>query len=172
MQVRLLLCFLACCLIGNASASDQDSGHTLYLVRHAEKQSDGSHDPALNDAGKKRSMQLAILLQDKDIKTIWSSDFKRTRETAKPLLSSLVLQLNIYDPRNQADLVENLLENQQNTLIVGHSNTIPELARLICDCLIADMNESEYDRMIVISIIDGEVELKTLQQDHWLNVGG
>ena len=165
---KILLFLLACCFIGNAAAADKDGSYTLYLIRHAEKQADGSRDPALTEIGKNRSEQLAVWLQDKNITEIWSSDYKRTRDTAKPLATGLGLELTIYDPRNLPDLVEKLAHNQSTALIVGHSNTTPELARLLCDCSVADMDESEYDRLIVISISNTETRVRTLQQNHLL----
>ena len=165
MRLQILMFLLACCFIGNATASDKDSGYTLYLVRHAEKQSDGSRDPALTEIGKNRSEQLAVWFQDKGITEIWSTDYKRTRDTAMPLVTGLGLELSIYDPRNLPDLAEKLLHNQRTALIVGHSNTTPELARLLCDCFVEDMDESEYDRLIVMSVTDAETQVKTLQQN-------
>ena len=166
MRLRILLYLLACCFIGHAIANDEDTSYTLYLVRHAEKQPDGSRDPELTKVGKNRSEQLANWFQDKGVKEIWSSDYIRTRDTAKPLATGLSLELSIYDPRNLPELVKNLLHKQRTALIVGHSNTTPELARLLCDCFIADMNESEHDRLIVISIGNTETQVRTLQQNH------
>jgi len=166
MHIRILLVLLGCCFINAATATGKNDGYTLYLVRHAEKQLDGSRDPILTEAGKNRSQLLAGWFRNKNIKDIWSSDYKRTRDTAKPLLSQLELELSIYDPGNQAALVEKLLHKQHTALIVGHSNTIPELARLLCDCLIADMEESEHDRLIVISVDNTEIQVSTLQQNH------
>ena len=163
MRLQILIFLIACCFTGNVIATDN---YTLYLVRHAEKQQDGSRDPALTETGKNRSRQLASWLRDKDINAIWSSDYIRTRDTANPLLAQLGLKLGIYDPGNQLVLVENLLNKQKTALIVGHSNTIPELARLLCECSIADMKDSEYDRLIVVSISNTETQVKTLQQNH------
>ena len=168
MHLRILLFILACCFIGNATATDKDNSYTLYLVRHAEKQADGSRDPALTEIGKNRSEQLAVWFQGKNITEIWSSDYKRTRDSAMPLATGLGLGLSIYDPRNLPDLVEKLAHNQSTALIVGHSNTTPELARLLCDCFIEDMDESEYDRIIVISIGNTETQVRTLQQNNLL----
>ena len=106
MRLRVLIVILACCFIGNTTASDKDNSYTLYLVRHAEKQSDGSRDPALTEAGRNRSAQLANWFQDKGITEIWSSDYKRTRDTANPLVTGLGLELSIYDPRNLPELVK------------------------------------------------------------------
>ncbi len=161
MRKRILLFLLAWFFTGNVTATDS---YELYLVRHAEKQPDGSHDPELTEAGKNRSEQLARWLHHKDIKEIWSSDYRRTRDTAIPLRSRLGLELNIYDPRDLDDLARKLQHTQRTALIVGHSNTTPELARLLCDCFIADMEESEYDRLIVISVTDKKTQAETLQQ--------
>ena len=164
MRSPVILILLTCCLVACATTPGAKDNFTLYLVRHAEKQADGSRDPELTEAGKQRSEMLANWLKDKDIQQVWSSDYKRTRNTAKPTLSRLGLELNIYDPRDLPALGETLFSNQNNALIVGHSNTTPELARLLCNCDIEDMDESEYDRLIVISVINGETQAKIFQQ--------
>ena len=162
-SLSLLIIFCSCCF-GSAGMADEGRDFTLYLVRHAEKQQDGSRDPQLNEAGTRRAAQLSTWFQDKSIRDIWSSDFHRTRDTARPLGSSLGLELNIYDPRQLPDLSERLLDRQRNALVVGHSNTTPELAQLLCQCDIDQMDESEYDRLIVVSIVDGKPIVKTLNQ--------
>ena len=118
----------------------------------------------MTKAGQQRAILLAAWLKGKDITDIWSSGYQRTIDTAQPLASELGLLLNIYDPRDQAVLVGRLLARQDNTLVVGHSNTIPELARLLCECAVADMEETEYDRLIVISVDGKEVQVETLNQ--------
>jgi phosphohistidine phosphatase SixA len=155
---------LGFCLIGISFAAEETGGYTLYLVRHAEKQLDGSRDPVLTEAGQKRADQLANWFRDKGIRDVWSSDYHRTRDTAKPLLSSLGLELKYYDPGDLPALSKNLLDSQLNALIVGHSNTTPDLARLLCRCEIDDMDESEYDRLIVILIGSGKSKVKILRQ--------
>ncbi len=145
-------------------ANEHDPGFHLYLVRHAEKLPGGSRDPGLDDSGVRRAERLAVWLQERDIGVIWSSDYVRTRDTAKPLLSALGLDLTIYDPRKLPELAELLQQQQQNALVVGHSNTTPDLARLLCDCVIEDMDESEYDHLIVITFVDGNLQVETLAQ--------
>ncbi len=168
MRALLLTLLFAGYFSGNAVAGDATKPYTLYLVRHAEKQPDGSTDPDLTMVGKNRAEQLADSFEDKGLKDIWSSDYRRTRDTAKPLLMRLGLKLSIYDPGDQSVLVKNLFDRQHDALVIGHSNTIPELARLLCQCAIADMDESEHDRLIVISVVDGETKVRTLQQNHLL----
>lgn len=165
MLVRILLLLLLGCCIGNINTSEAGDDFEIYLVRHAEKQTDGGKDPGLTDAGIFRSEQLATWFQDKDIREIWSSDYRRSRDTAGPLLSRLGLELTLYDPRDLPALARNLLDKRNNALVVGHSNTTPELARLLCGCVISDMDDSEYDRLIVVAVINGEKQTETLIQN-------
>jgi len=165
MRVQVLLLLVLASYIGNINATDVDTDYTLYLVRHAEKQTDGSDDPALNDIGRNRSEQLATWFEEKDIKLVWSSDYRRSRDTAGPLISGLGLELNLYDPRDLPSLTKTLLDNRSNALVVGHSNTTPELARLLCQCVIAEMDDSEYERLIVVSFSGDEVTVDTLIQN-------
>lgn len=166
MQSRILLFLLICCLTACTTAPVSQENYNLYLVRHAEKQTDDGRDPELTEAGMHRAENLAGWFEDKDIRYVWSSDYKRTRDTAKPTLSKLGLKLKIYDAHDLSALSETLLSNQDNALIVGHSNTTPELARLLCDCDIDDMDDSEYDRLILISIDSSGARVGTLTQNN------
>jgi phosphohistidine phosphatase SixA len=164
-RFKFLLVILAFCITSYSHAGDGDGNFTLYLVRHAEKQDDGSRDPALTETGNRRAVQLAEWLSDKDIGVIWSSDYKRTRDTAKPLLTESGLELSIYDPRDLPSLSTRLLQQKHNAYVVGHSNTTPDLARLLCQCAIDDMNDTEYDRLIEITLNDGRARVRTIRQD-------
>jgi len=164
MRVRLLLILLLTVALGCSCATRVDDSFTLYLVRHAEKQTVEDKDPGLTAAGIFRSEQLATWLQDKDIRKIWSSDYQRTRNTAGALVSRLGLELTLYDPRDLPVLADELLENRANALIVGHSNTTPELTRLLCQCDISEMDESEYDQLFVVSVLRGKTKVKILRQ--------
>ena len=164
MRIQLLIFLLFCCFSEEAFTSDANDSYTIYLLRHAEKVQDGSRDPELTVIGRQRSTALADWFIDKDIEVIWSSDYKRTRDTATPILAKLKLELALYDPSDLPDLIIKLVTLQHNAMVIGHSNTTPQLARLLCDCEIEDMDDSEHDRLIVISVQDGETQVQTLLQ--------
>jgi phosphohistidine phosphatase SixA len=164
MRILVLFILMLAVVIGSACTAQPDDDYTLYLVRHAEKQADKGKDPGLTEAGNYRSEQLAQWLQNKGIRKIWSSDYQRTRNTAGPLVSKLGLKISLYDPRDLPALANELLEDGNNALIVGHSNTTPDLTRLICQCDINDMDESEYDLLFVVSVSDGETKVEILRQ--------
>jgi len=132
-----------------SNADEAASGYSLLLVRHAEKTS-GGFDPELTDYGQSRAQFLAGWRSALNVRTIWSSDFKRTRNTVRPLADKLGLDIYIYDPGNQYYLVDDLLTAKVNAVVVGHSNTIPALAAMLCKCEVAPMEDTEYERAFLI----------------------
>jgi phosphohistidine phosphatase SixA len=149
-------CLAALLLAGGAA--------TVFLVRHAEKQA-GSEDPALTEAGLQRARDLALLLQDAGIDVIYSTDFRRTRDTAAPLAQHLGMEPQIYDWDEMNAFAAELARGGVRALVVGHSDTTPELVGLLGGEPGAPIDEaSEYDRLYVLNIgPDGTVTTTLLR---------
>lgn len=127
-----------------------DNTQLIFLVRHAEKMKDGTNDPALSNAGKERAENLAKILSTEDIRTIFSTNYERTRSTGMPLARQLGKDIMIYN--SQEELIGNLAEARGNVLIIGHSNTIPMLANeLLKEEKFSQLEESEYDKLFVLT---------------------
>jgi len=125
---------------------------TVFLVRHAEKFGK-TKDPELSDIGKERALDLVKTLRSANIEYVHSSDFIRTRETAKPIAEKFGLTTEIYNPFDLEALALKLKNKGGNHLVVGHSNTTPEMVRLLGGNSVSDINEkSEYDRLYIIQI--------------------
>ncbi len=126
---------------------------TYFLVRHAEKKSDGP-DPDLTQAGMARAAKLAALLNDLKIDQVMSTDYKRTQATVAPLAKAKNLAVQSYDPVSQKDLFTDLsVFNKQNVVVAGHSNTIPQLANtLIGKNVFTDYAEDDYSQLVIISL--------------------
>src|SRR4051812_32459980 len=73
---------IAACLLTSVAAFSQNSG-TIFLVRHAERESSAGDSP-LSPAGSKRADCLAKTLADANITPVLTSEFKRTQQTAAP----------------------------------------------------------------------------------------
>ena len=99
----------------------------LFLVRHAEKV-DNSKDAALSAAGEARAKSLADKLGDAGITSIFTSEYQRTRNTAAPLAAKLGVKPEVHKADDTKGLVA-LLHKTQRALVVGHSNTLPEIAQ-------------------------------------------
>ena len=138
---------------------------TFFLVRYAEKQ-DGD-DPDLTKEGVERSKRLAAILKEVPLKSIFSTFTKRTRATATPTAELMNLEIVNYSSENQTNLIESTLKYGEgdNYLIVGHSNTIPELLNLFKGNVVYEnIDGSVYDNLFVVITKTGEdariIELK------------
>ncbi len=145
------------------AAAETGPEFQLYLIRHAEKSTD-EDDPGLTPAGQQRSGRLAEWFGGRGLETIWSSDYRRTRDTALPSARVLGLEIALYDPRQLEPFSETLLKRAESALVVGHSNTTPELAAILCRCQVRPMEETEHDRIILITVHGGERKLEELDQ--------
>ncbi len=138
---------------------------TIYLVRHAEKQNDGSKDPTLTAIGKQRAGNLSQILKDKNIVAIYSSDYNRTRQTAGPLAKRLGLNVVLYNPGKLKKFAAQLLNSQGNLLVVGHSNTTPNLASLLGGESFGEIEHLEYDRVYQLSFQAEQIKTKLLRSE-------
>ena len=152
------LLLLAC--IGSCPAH---ADGTYYLFRHAEKQIDGTKDPHLTDQGHVRSDYLAHYLSAANISEIYSTDTYRTIETVKPLSDLLGVSVTLYDAAKLEEFAETLKTKSGNIVIVGHSNTTPTLASLLSDTNVDEIDESEYDNLYQIVIINRTARLNRLK---------
>lgn len=124
----------------------------VFLVRHAEK-TQGGVETQLSEAGKARTEALAAALKDTKIEYIHSTDFIRTRDTAAPVARDAKLEVELYDPKDLAGFAKKLKEAGGRHLVVGHSNTTPELTKLLGgDPGTAIDEENEYDRLYIVTI--------------------
>lgn len=99
---------------------------TVWIVRHAEKDTAfvNRQDPDLTATGRQRALDLAAYLQNEVVVKVYSTDTKRTRQTAKHFKAPL----EIYNPKNLMGLLDLITKNAngKSVLIVGHSNTVLE----------------------------------------------
>lgn len=145
---------LAAALWGFASAA---SAQTVVLVRHAEK-ADASRDPTLSEAGTLRAQALATMFAATRPDLVIVSPLQRTRLTAEPTVLPvgvplITIPLDGGVDAHVAAVVAVTREAGPDALvlIVGHSNTVPLIARAL-GVESADMPECEYDRITRIDL--------------------
>jgi len=145
--------------VGLAWFFESQATTTIIFVRHAEKAALPEDDPALSPAGIRRVAELTRQLVDADVvagvDAIYSTPFRRTRETVTPLSKALGLPINSYDPDDNEAVLEAILKNHKGKiiLVVAHSNTVPTLiADLGASKKVPPIAEGEYDNIYIISI--------------------
>ena len=105
------LALLVAVLLATPAAAQQ----TVFLVRHAERADTSpgvsptmAADPDLSEAGRARAESLASALKDARITAIYTTEFKRTQQTAAPLAKVLGLTVKVVTSKSAADLLKQL----------------------------------------------------------------
>lgn len=127
---------------------------TFILVRHAEKGNDGTKDPDLSEAGLMRAQSLTKLMQATKVDAIYSTPYKRTRNTVAPLAAAKAFDVLEYNKIEEMDAI--LKKYQGGTLVIcGHSNTVPALANyLIGKDSYQAFEDSDYGNIIIVSLVE------------------
>ena len=123
-------CFLIVLFLFCATVFSQDRTTTILLVRHAEKSGSPADDPVLSPAGGARAELLARMLENSGLSAIYTSQYARTKLTAEPIARKFHVPLQAIDAANTNKLVDTILTKHSGgtVLVVGHSNTLPEIA--------------------------------------------
>ena len=121
----------------------------IYLVRHAEK-ADSSSASLLTPQGEQRAIALRDTLLNKDIDSIYTTNYNRTQLTAKPLADALKKDIITYQPDKNFSAHLKKLKGK-NVLVVGHSNTIPEIIQYITTKNI-QIGDDDFDNLYIIRI--------------------
>jgi hypothetical protein len=133
----------------------QQSGRTIFLVRHAERVS-SSASASLSPAGVKRSECLERTLQDSGIRQIFVSDVKATQETAAALASNLKIKPSMVPVRDTSTLVRDVLfARSGNALVVADRDSLPVIIPRLQAGAAQPVAENEYDRLYVITLVEG-----------------
>jgi broad specificity phosphatase PhoE len=158
--MSLLSLSTLCCALPAYSTEQNEtqlkgaSSHTelvVFLVRHGEKST--GNNPSLTAQGQQRAEQLAAMLADNQLDGIFSTDYKRTQETAGPTALRQQLKIQSYDPRHLGDFSDALKAKTGRYLVVGHSNTTTALVSLLGGEPQGDIDDSsEFNRLYILNI--------------------
>lgn len=138
--------WIAGCLLFCTSICWADEQH-WYFVRHFEKLS--GENPGLTIEGQQRAQSLARFFADIPLTKIYSTDYQRTRQSVQPVAEMLAMEIEFYSAARLADFA-NTLGASDRILVVGHSNTTPELVRLMGGQA-KPMSEQDFGRLFILS---------------------
>jgi 2,3-bisphosphoglycerate-dependent phosphoglycerate mutase len=141
----MLKFFLGLCLLVISSFASAEP-QTWYFVRHFEKLL--GDNPSLTETGKARAEALAAFFSNKSITHVYSTDYNRTLETATPVATLKNISIKYYDPRSLAEFA-NKIKTLDHVLVVGHSNTTPQILSLMGG---EDINIEESDYGVVYKL--------------------
>lgn len=155
-QIIVIYAAIAVCL---AWFFESQATTTVIFVRHAEKAAVPADDPGLSAAGQRRAEELARQLVDADvvagIDAVYSTPYRRTVDTAKPVADALNLPVRSYDASDTEAIIESIVREYKGkiVLVVGHSNTVPEMiGNMGASKNVPPIAEDEYDNIYLVSI--------------------
>jgi len=154
---RLLVIILTAFI--TISCSHENENKVVYMVRHAEKDATPKNNPPLTTDGVIRSVDLASWFKKIKVDTLFSTDYVRMRETAKPLAEQQNLEISIYNATDFDGFAKQLKKMKVDTiLVIGHSNTILEqIEALGLEKPQEEINENEYDKIFELRLGSKEV---------------
>ena len=168
MRLLKVLCFLFCAQVSytqTLGSNDALSESVYYFIRHAEKDRSNpeNKNPELNQQGKIRALNWLYFFRDIPLKKIYSTNYNRTIQTVKQIAEEKNITISYYSPENID--VENFKKQNKNMsiLVVGHSNTTPELVNLIIgENKFEKMNDNDNSSLFVIRELAGNVTVERI----------
>ena len=149
--LSMLVALAACATHTRNQARDT----TFVVVRHAEKASDDPKDPSLNAPGTARARALASHFATTPLSVAYATAFKRTQQNAAPAALASGIDVTTYDAaRASGEFVAELRRKHAHgtILVVGHSNTVPEIVAALCSCAVAPLGDADYGDLYEVRI--------------------
>jgi phosphohistidine phosphatase SixA len=151
----LALAMLAGCASMQGGAAAEPA---YYVMRHLQKGTEGT-DPALSAEGAANAQRLVAWCAHRPKPSaIYASATRRAQETAAPLAAQLGLAIKEYDPRDTPRLVARVKAEPGWVLVVGHSNTVPEIVAALGGARPAALADTDYGAVWVVGKATGVTE--------------
>jgi phosphohistidine phosphatase SixA len=136
----------------------------VFVVRHAER-ADTSADSLLSADGHARANRLGVILRSAGITQIYTTNLRRTVQTAAPLAAALQLTPTELPVGDLDALVTRLhaAAPHDRVLVVGHSNTVPEILRRLGVTTAVTIDDAEHDNLFIAIPRNGSALLLQLR---------
>lgn len=133
----------------------------IILVRHAEKADATAGDPPLSANGNLRAQALISALKRTSISQLIATQYQRTQQTLLPISTDRHLPITVVEAEKPIEVhiqkvVEQVHAVKGNSLIAGHSNTLPLIIKALGGPEIPAISEDDYSQLFLLSINDGQ----------------
>ena len=154
--MRTVILALACSLAAPALAQDAPA---IHVVRHFDTPK-GERDPDLLPQGTARAEALARWFRGKRLCAILVTQYKRTRQTAAPTAAGRSVAIQTYDAADTAGAVARAKASACPVLIVGHSNTVPDIVEKLGGTRPTELSHEDFGD--VWTVADGKTDRVTI----------
>jgi broad specificity phosphatase PhoE len=136
---------------------------TIIVVRHADRA--GTAD-SLSTAGVERAQGLAQATRMANLRAIYVTDTRRSRDTATATAAIAHVTPEVYSAKECDELVKRILKDHagEAVLVVGHSNTVPDIIRAAGGPQVAEIGENVYTGLYIVAVTGTPICGATLVQ--------
>jgi len=164
--LALLTLVEACKESGKINLVEKENTSVYYFIRHAEKdRSDSTNkNPSLTIQGLERANKWALFFKDKNIAAVYSTNYIRTQQTALPIAKEQNIEIISYTAKEL--ISEKFIANNKgkNIVIVGHSNTTPELVNsLLGERKYKDIADRENNNVFIVTLNKNKTTAKRVK---------
>lgn len=149
----LLTAAAACASTGGGPAPEPH----FFVTRHLQK--DAGQDPGLTAEGQRCAQALAVMLEGRGVRAIFASMTRRGRETAAYPGNALRVMAQEYAPADIAGVAARAQAAEGSVLIVGHSNTVPDIVERLGGTRPGPIDESRYAEVWQIARSGGATQM-------------
>ena len=116
------------CLLASSSVNAQEA---VFVIRHAEDELTGKIDRGLRPEGLERAADWATILRPSGLDLVVTTEIERSRATGKIIAEALEVPRVEFSRGASSGIAKFLRENypEDVILVVGHSETIPNMLR-------------------------------------------
>lgn len=160
---QLPLCWAIALCLTTGVPQVSSAQEAVFIIRHAER-ADGE-DPPITPAGRDRSVRWAEMLSGAGIAHVYTSTARRTAETGAIIAEALGVESEALPPNDIAPLLDLMSFDfeDERVLVVGHTETIPNILREFGAFEQIELSRDDYGRMFVVHPGDDEPLILELQ---------
>lgn len=116
------------CLLASSSVNAQEA---VFIIRHAEDELTGKIDRGLRPEGLERAADWATILRPSGLDLVVTTEIERSRATGTIIAEALEVPRVEFSRGASSGIAKYLRENypEDVILVVGHSETIPNMLR-------------------------------------------
>lgn len=140
-----------------------------FFIRHAEKNRTDikNKNPNLTEKGNQRAIYWSQVLKNVKFDAVYSTNYNRTIQTAKPTALKNNLDVEFYNPRDLFDVEFKKNTTGKTVLIVGHSNTTPMFVnKVLGKEKYTRIDDNNNSNLYIISIINKTIDDVLLKVEH------
>lgn len=157
MTLTRLISALACLALAACFpvAPQVKLGPSYYVMRHLHTPA-GAANPDLTAEGQRAAATLPQWFAGDPPRVIYVSNTRRAQQTAAPLAAAYGITPRIYDPANTPALVQMVqAETGGAVLVVGHSNTVPDIVEQLGGTRPAPLTHEDFGDIWHITPVNG-----------------